>query len=190
MQKNVSSMLTPINMGGGMFVKFYVYQLRASDENYPFYIGKSFENSKRLIEHHHEARKTNRMKSIKMRSVIKRGAEVLEEILYWFDVEDEAHKKERELIALYGRKDLGTGILCNHTSGGEGIIGQIISEETRRKMSEAKRGNKINVGRKRPDFADLWKKPITVFDIDGNIIHHCESSKEAAEITGGAQGIH
>lgn len=49
---------------------------------------------------------------------------------------------ERRMIRWYGRKDLGTGILRNMTDGGEGISGLIVSEETRRKLSDAQKGKK------------------------------------------------
>jgi hypothetical protein len=48
--------------------------------------------------------------------------------------EEEAFKHEQYMIAILGRKDLGTGILRNVTDGGEGISNP--SEETRKKMSE------------------------------------------------------
>jgi len=53
--------------------------------------------------------------------------------------EEEAFKHEIYMIAILGRKDLGTGILHNMTNGGEGLSGAIRSDETRRKLSEAKR---------------------------------------------------
>jgi hypothetical protein len=49
---------------------------------------------------------------------------------------------EEFLILEYGRKDLGTGSLVNLTNGGEGIIGNILSKETREKLSLAKKGKK------------------------------------------------
>ena len=54
--------------------------------------------------------------------------------------EEEAFKHEIYMIALFGRKDLGTGILHNRTDGGEGLSGAIRSKETRRKISESMKG--------------------------------------------------
>ncbi len=71
------------------------------------------------------------------------------------DLEEyEAFLLEKKLIALYGRKNNGTGILLNKTDGGEGLTGlvmpeaakaiirearknQIFTDETRAKLSEA-----------------------------------------------------
>jgi hypothetical protein len=62
--------------------------------------------------------------------------------------EEEAFKHEIYMIAVFGRKDLGTGILHNRTAGGEGTSGAVISEETRRKLSELKKGkNNFHYGK-------------------------------------------
>ena len=53
--------------------------------------------------------------------------------------EEEAFKHEVYMIAVFGRKDLGTGILHNRTNGGEGSSGAIRSDETRREMSEMRK---------------------------------------------------
>ena len=55
--------------------------------------------------------------------------------------EEQAFRNEMDFISWYGRVDLNNGILRNLTDGGEGVSGAIRSEETKRKMSEAKKGN-------------------------------------------------
>lgn len=57
-------------------------------------------------------------------------------------LEEEAFKHEKYMIAVFGRKDLGTGILRNKTNGGEGICGYKHSKETRKKIGEIGRGRK------------------------------------------------
>lgn len=56
--------------------------------------------------------------------------------------EAEAFSLEIYCIKLYGRIDLGTGILHNRTDGGDGTSGLVFSNEARRKMSEARKGEK------------------------------------------------
>ena len=54
--------------------------------------------------------------------------------------EEESFKHEIYMIAVFGRKDLGTGILRNKTDGGEGKTGCYHSEETKLKISNAVSG--------------------------------------------------
>lgn len=58
--------------------------------------------------------------------------------------EQEAIKHEIYMIAVYGRKDNGTGILRNLTDGGEGTSGRKLSQETIEKMSVAAKNRKIS----------------------------------------------
>lgn len=53
---------------------------------------------------------------------------------------NEAISIEKYLILFYGRKDLKTGNLVNMTIGGEGVVGNIVSEETKLKMSISRKG--------------------------------------------------
>ena len=80
--------------------------------------------------------------------------------------EAEAFKHEIYMIAILGRKDLGTGILRNLTNGGEGASGAVQSAETKKKKSESKTGEKNPMfgmsGEKNPMFGvprtEEWKK--------------------------------
>jgi hypothetical protein len=54
--------------------------------------------------------------------------------------EEEAFKHEVYMIAVFGRKDLGTGILHNKTNGGDGTSGWVPTEEWKKKLSEVNKG--------------------------------------------------
>jgi hypothetical protein len=76
--------------------------------------------------------------------------------------EEEAFKHEIYMIAVFGRKDLGTGILRNRTNGGDGTSGYIMKEKQKRKLSEKATGRIMSesarlqmsisqIGRKHPE---------------------------------------
>lgn len=144
-------------------MRFYVYQLRASDEALPFYIGKTFIGSSRFQTHLWQARRgTQRSVYTKIRSIISRGASVTEEPLEWFDTEEQAYLREVDLIAHYGRKDNNTGILTNHNNGGGGCV---VVEDTGTNSTQTK----------------TYGKPITAFDESGQVVGHYHSSRAAAD---------
>jgi len=55
-------------------------------------------------------------------------------------IEGQANAIEQAWIAVYGRRDLGTGCLVNMTDGGEGKTGARHTAEAKTKMSIAKKG--------------------------------------------------
>jgi hypothetical protein len=101
---------------------YYVYQYLREDGT-PYYIGKGKDG---------RAYSKNRRATI---PPIERIELVKENM-----TEDDALAYEIELIAKYGRKDIGTGILRNLTDGGEGTSGRVYTDATRHKMSGVNSG--------------------------------------------------
>lgn len=96
--------------------RFYTYAYLREDRT-PYYIGKG--SSKRICQ-----KKNNEVKPPKDKSRII----FLKQNL----TEEEAFKHEIYMISVFGRKDLGTGILRNKTNGGEGVSGYIFTETQRK----------------------------------------------------------
>ena len=59
--------------------------------------------------------------------------------------EEEAFRHEKYMIDVFGRKDLGTGILHNKTDGGEGVSGHIYTEEQKQKITQSKLGKNFGM---------------------------------------------
>jgi group I intron endonuclease len=55
-------------------------------------------------------------------------------------IEEDAFNHEKYIISVFGRIDIGTGVLRNKSDGGQGSSGAIRSEETKKKMSESLKG--------------------------------------------------
>ena len=104
--------------------RFYTYAYLREDRT-PYYIGKGKGNRA-------YRRRDKGIKPPKDKSKIL----ILKQNL----TEEESFRHEVYMIAVFGRKDLGTGILHNRTNGGDGVSGAVVSDETRRKMSEALKG--------------------------------------------------
>jgi hypothetical protein len=105
-------------------MQYYTYAYLREDRT-PYYVGKG--NGNRAYK-----RTKKELKSPKDKSRIL----ILKQNL----TEEEAFKHEIYMISVFGRKDLGTGILYNRTDGGEGSSGVIKSEELRKKISSSMKG--------------------------------------------------
>lgn len=102
--------------------KYYTYAYLREDKT-PYYIGKGSAN--RAWNVHRRVSVPNDKSKI---LILKQNL-----------TEEEAFVHEIYMINLFGRKDLGTGILRNLTDGGDNPPsqkGKIHSEETKKKMSE------------------------------------------------------
>ena len=118
---------------------YCVYRHIRPDKDEVFYIGKAVSGSKRPYNSGC-SRRSDFWKKIVDKNNGKYGVEIIMDNL----TEEEAFLKEIEFIELYGRKDLGTGTLCNMTYGGEGPSGRKHSEESKLKMSESHKGKVLS----------------------------------------------
>jgi hypothetical protein len=111
---------------------YYVYAyIRETDSDSakagtPYYIGKG--KGKRRFEKHKVGLPKKEYNIILFDNLLELGAFTL----------------ERNLIRWYGRKDLGTGILYNRTSGGDGGSGRKDSDDTIRRRRDSNTGLKRN----------------------------------------------
>ncbi len=114
----------------------------------PFYVGKG--KNGRAGEHFQIRNQSDDHKSRKIRKIYKEtGLEPIIAKPYENLFEEVSFELEKFLIAQIGRYDLGKGPLTNYTDGGEGTSGYIFTEETRKKMSEAKLGKTLSEEHKR-----------------------------------------
>jgi hypothetical protein len=106
--------------------QYYIYSYLREDLS-PYYIGKG--SGKRAYTKGPKEVKPPRDKS---------RVRILKADL----TEEEAFLLEKLYILMFGRIDLGTGILRNRSDGGDGASGRIASPEERKKRSEMMRGIK------------------------------------------------
>ena len=126
-----------------MSIIYYVYELWNPLTNKPFYVGKSYNRTgySRYSSHISESNYKRNHKTNTIRKIINSGNVVGFTIVFETDNEQLAFNKEIELIKLYGRRNIKTGILTNLTDGGEGASGYKITEhgrEKRRLLSKGK----------------------------------------------------
>jgi len=99
--------------------RFYTYAYLRKDGT-PYYIGKGQKNRAYQSSGKPCAVPKNKKYIIFLKTLL---------------FEEDAYKHEKYMIAVFGRKDLGTGILYNKTDGGEGGKGAIWTPEMRENKS-------------------------------------------------------
>ena len=113
---------------------YYTYAYLREDGT-PYYIGKG--RGKRAFQKHNYVAVPPKERILLLKQNLTEG---------------EAFKHEIYLIAVFGRKDLGTGILWNYTDGGEGNSGCVRDERFRKRVSEALKGR---------TFTEDWRRKIS-----------------------------
>ncbi len=146
---------------------FYLYRHIRLDKNEPFYVGigtKDYKNNGFSI-HYNEAIRKDRDNKIWKAITNKTKWKV--EILLESDDYEFIKQKEIEFVSLYGRIDLGTGILSNLTNGGEGCYGfkPTVGQLEKMKIAQSKNYKRI-IGVK----------------INDNSIHNFKSVTEASQL--------
>jgi hypothetical protein len=116
----------------------YVYRHIRLDKNEPFYIGIGSDSDGKYKRAKSKDGRNNHWHNIIACTDYK--VQILFDDLTWED----AIKKEIELVALYGRRDLGLGTLVNLTNGGDGSVGCKPNEDTKQKISDKNKGKKAS----------------------------------------------
>lgn len=114
----------------------YVYVHRKITDNEIFYVGIG------IKPNHFRAKDVKGRNVLWNRVVRKYGFyyEIVADDLSW----EEACEMERRLIGKYGRRNIKTGILVNMTDGGDGLIGLVVTEEHKSKISNTLLGHPVS----------------------------------------------
>lgn len=122
---------------------FYTYVLKSSLDNIIFYIGKGKGN--RMFRHVSIAKGKSKNKLTnpklynKINFILKNDGYIIPEIIFESKLEKDCLDYEINKI-----KEIGLCNLTNLTIGGEGTSGYKLSDETKKKISESKKGKKIH----------------------------------------------
>lgn len=154
---------------------WYIYSHTRLDTNEVFYIGIGKPQKGRQL---YSRAFSTFGRSNFWKSIIKKTSYKIDIILTDLSWE-EACLKEKELIKLYGRKNLGTGSLCNLTDGGDGNKGLIFTEIHKKRLKERAKG-KSNIKGKKHKKSWYEKRCKKVINTSSNRIYisTVEASKE------------
>lgn len=164
---------------------YYIYELWNPSTSAVFYVGKGtkYNNSYYRLSNHIKDSKYALQGKIPMNHKFRTILNILESgtypdikiVLESTDI-NIIRDKEIELIKFYGRRDIGTGILTNHTDGGEGMLGY---RHTQEHINRLKIDNKGGQATAKPIYAICpTTGEVTLFP----------SANNAAKILNGSNG--
>jgi|LakMenEpi03Aug12_release.lakeMendotaPanAssembly.Ray.scaffolds.fasta_scaffold673692_2 hypothetical protein len=157
----------------------YVYRHIRLDKNEPFYIGiGKINNYKRAY--------LKSIRNVIWKQIVNKtdyDIEIIADNLTW----EQACQKEIEFISLYGRIDIKTGSLSNMTNGGDGALGKICKESTKKKISIKTTGIKRSLDTKQKlskingDKASAFKYYINAYK-NGEFLGKFDGSGHCAKV--------
>ncbi len=167
--------------------QFYAYKLIDSLTGLPFYIGKGTGNRMYSHEQYHTkiyktATHNNTLLKNKIKKLLRNGGAVRYQ-KYSCKSEEQAFLIEKALIHKYGRRNIKTGILCNMTSGGEGVSGHIHTEQHKDLLRVAAKARAMKIDQYAMDGQfirtwDYYKDIIHQLHIDnGGLSSMCINNK-------------
>lgn len=127
----------------------YVYRHIRLDKNEPFYIGIGSNCTKVMYKRAKETHGRNKI----WKDIVAKTKYAIEILIDNISIE-EAQIREVYFISLYG-KIINGGMLANLTDGGEGCLGLIHSDETKAKLSNAKKGRPSKMKGKKSDVRGI-----------------------------------
>jgi len=146
---------------------YYLYRHIRLDKNEPFYIGIS--NKTYAVRKDKYDRAYKKSKRTTWWNNITNKTEYEVEILMESNDYEFIKEKEIEFIALYGRRDIKRGCLVNMTDGGDGAVGCIASNETKKKISK-NNWSRGKFGKDHPNSKRVYQ-----YDLEGNFIKEWDS---------------
>jgi hypothetical protein len=151
-----------------------VYEHIRPDTNTVFYIGIG----KKINRAYNKSNRNNHWKNIVKKCNNIFIINILHDDLTW----EEACLKEKEYIKQYGRVANNTGILCNMTDGGDGILNLQHTDETKLKISIAtKKRYKIKPQcRKGQTFINKNSRKVVIVNLKTYIIYKFNTLVEAS----------
>jgi hypothetical protein len=152
-------------------MNFYSYLYRDPSTNTPRYAGKGSGNRAYI---HTKNRCDNKALKGWIKNLKEQNLQPIIEIIPAMD-EEHACFIEECFIKIFGRLDLGTGTLFNHTNGGEGIAGYRHTKETKEKI------RKSSIGRSYP-ISEEHKEKLRIFNIGKKLTKETKEKMSAARL--------